>query len=121
MPDFPELDGLVAEMAAHGDVQVLKGDIRIDPQTTVPDTLLYVTIPGAKVTPERGGPEYTHCIHRYRVIGGDDITWVGPGYFGSTTRGSFGDNVYDDDFLEKLWEDILSQLGISPDPHARPE
>lgn len=120
MSAFPDLDTVLAQMAAHGNIHIDTSDNHIDPQTTVADTLLYVSIPGQKESPAYGGaPSYTHCIHRYRVIGGDDITWVSPDTLGSTTKGPFGEATYDDDLLDALWADILRQLDISTDPHAR--
>ncbi len=119
MSRYAELDSIVDAIAARGDVQIQTDDIHIDPEHTVPDTLLYATIPGAKLASDPTGPDYSHCIHRYTVIGGEDITWVGPGALGSTTRGPFGETPCGDDIIEDTWAEILARLSISPDPHTR--
>ncbi len=118
MSRFPELDAITTAMAEHGNVQIEAFDNRIDPTTTVADTLLYVAIPGAPLQRD-DRLSYSHCIHCYRVIGGDDITWLGPAALGSTTTGPFGENTAEDDVIDQTWAEILQRLGISPDPHHR--
>lgn len=116
---YPELRAVVEAMAAHRPVTVSTAQVAIDPQTTVADTHLTVQAPGAPMQRDPYREPYTHCIHRYRVIGGDDITWVGPGgALGSTTRGAFGSEPADDDVIDALWAEILVALGIEDDPHS---
>lgn len=45
MSAFPDLDTVLAQMAAHGNIHIESSDNHIDPQTTVADTRLYVSIP----------------------------------------------------------------------------
>ncbi|WP_336794093.1 hypothetical protein [Gordonia malaquae] len=120
MSAFPELDEIVDAMAGH-DVTVVTFDQKPDPDTALADTLLSVRVPGAKLQNDPYQDPYSHAVHRYPVIGGQDITWVGPGVLGSTTRGAFGGDPADDDVIDAAWAEILQKLGITNDPHARAE
>ncbi|SIH35354.1 Uncharacterised protein [Mycobacteroides abscessus subsp. abscessus] len=117
---YPELAAVVAAMVAHGDIKVETFDVKIDPTTALPDTTLYARVPGAPLQRDDPSVQYTHCIHRYHVIGGQDITWLSPSEYGSTTRGPFGENPADDDEIAQIWAQVLQELSLSPDPHARP-
>lgn len=119
MSRYPGLDAVVEAMTAHGGVRYDSYDIPIDPERSVPDTTLFVSVEGADLFRSGSGSEYTHCIHRYAVIGGEDITWVSPHGLGSTTRGAFGQEPADDDVISQTWEEILRRLNLFPDPHAR--
>lgn len=120
MSAFPELDTIVEAMTGH-DVTVVTFDQKPDPDTALADTLLTVRVPGAKLQSDPYQEPYTHAVHRYPVIGGQDITWVGPSVLGTTTRGAFGSDPADDDVIDAAWAEILEKLGITTDPHAREE
>ena len=119
-PAYTGLADVVDVLASHRDVLTVRSfDVRLDPDTVVADTTIAVAVPGARIDVGRAGVSYSHCVHRYRVIGGDDITWVGPNDLGSTTTGPFGETTADDDHLDALWTEILARLDITSDPHAR--
>lgn len=123
MTNFPDLDAVVDIIATHGHFDVHSSDRTLSPGQTVPDTRIIAVVPGYRHASEPAEDlQYTHCIHRYPVIGGDSITWVGPdGLLGSTTRGQFGSEPADDDTIDAVWATILQQLHITDDPHARPD